>query len=320
MSKAAVSKDWVRVILNPTAGQGRAKSKLGEIERALAKHEGRSEIMVTHGPGHAADLARAAHGEGVGVIAVVGGDGTLNEVVQAYVTPDGQPRPGPDLALIPCGTGGDWRRTLGLHTDIAVAVARAVSGKARDIDLGVLQFDPHPGHAGVRAFINIASFGLSGSVDATVKKLPRALGGALGGKATFFLATLQAMARYTNPSVRVRVDGATWLEGPSMTVALANGKFFGGGMMIAPDADPSDGKLSVVSLGDLTRAAAVGLTSRIYSGTHTGAKGVKVTHGSRIEAEPMHAWATVLIDVDGEQPGKLPLVATVHPGAIKFRA
>jgi YegS/Rv2252/BmrU family lipid kinase len=311
-----MAKDWVRVILNPTAGQGRARGKLAAIERALAAHDGRSEILVTHGVGHASELARAAHAEGVDVIAVVGGDGTLNEVLQAYVGADGQPRPGPDLALIPCGTGGDFRRTLGLHTDIEVAVARAVSGQRRAIDLGVVQFEPHPGQAGVRAFINVASFGLSGAVDAIVKETPRVL----GGRAAFFVATLRAMARFENPSVRVRVDGELWFEGPSMTVALGNGRFFGGGMMITPDADPSDGKLSVVSLGDLTKAGAVALTSDIYSGTHVGAHGVKVTSGARIEAEPTHAWASVLLDVDGEQPGKLPVVATVHRGAIRFRA
>jgi YegS/Rv2252/BmrU family lipid kinase len=310
-----MSTDWVRVIMNPTAGQGRARAKLGEIERALAGHGGRSEILVTHGPGHATALARAAHAEGVNVIAVVGGDGTLNEVVQAYVGADAQPRPGPDLALIPCGTGGDWRRTLGLPSDVGVAVARAVDGKRREIDLGVVEFEPHPGQAPVRAFINVASFGLSGAVDAVVKGMPSAL----GGKGAFFAATLQAMARFTNPSVRVRVDGAPWLEGPSMTVAMGNGRFFGGGMMIAPDADPSDGKLSVVSLGDLSKMAAVGMTSKIYSGTHVGVRGVTVTSGNRIEAEPIHAWASVLLDIDGEQPGKLPMVATVHRAALRFR-
>ena len=310
-----MSKDWVRVILNPTAGQGRARSFLSAIERALAPHDGRSEILVTHGPGHATLLARAAHAEGVDVIAVVGGDGTLNEVVQAYVGPEGDLRPGPDLALVPCGTGGDFRRTLNLPTDVGVAIARAVSGQTKRVDLGVLRFEPHAGFAPVRAFINVASFGLSGAVDAIVKDTPRLL----GGKAAFFVATLRAMAKYKNPSVRIKVDGEDWLLGPSMTVAIGNGRFFGGGMMITPAADPCDGRFSVVSLGDLTRGQALGLTSKIYSGTHVQSHGVKSTSGTRIEAEPTHAWAEVLIDIDGEQPGKLPLVATLHPGAIAFR-
>ncbi len=311
-----MSTDHVRVILNPTAGQGRAEARLRDIERALASHGGKSEILVTHGPGHAADLARAAHADGVDVIAVVGGDGTLNEVVQSYLGPDGALRKGPDLALIPCGTGGDFRRTVGVHHDVEVAVARAVSGRARAVDLGVLRFEPHRGQSGVRAFLNVASFGLSGAVDALVKGVPRIF----GGKGAFFVATLRAMARYTNPTVRVTVDGALWFEGPSMTVALGNGRYFGGGMMITPHADPSNGKLAVVSLGDLSKLEAIGLTSKIYSGTHLDVHSVKATSGTRIEAESSDAGVDVLLDVDGEQPGKLPLVATLHPGAIQFRS
>jgi diacylglycerol kinase family enzyme len=90
-------------------------------------------------------------------------------------------------------------------------------------------------------------------------------------------------------------------------------------MMIAPEADPSDGKLSVVSLGDLRRREAVALTGKIYSGTHLREYGVKSTSGVRIEAEALHPWANVLLDVDGEQPGKLPAVATIHRAALGFR-
>jgi diacylglycerol kinase (ATP) len=113
---ALMKADWVRVILNPSAGQGRAGKRLGEVERALSTYGGRSEIVVTHGPGHATELARAALAEGVAVIAVVGGDGTLNEVVQAYVGPDGEPKAGPDLALISCGTGGTFGARWGSPT------------------------------------------------------------------------------------------------------------------------------------------------------------------------------------------------------------
>jgi diacylglycerol kinase family enzyme len=142
----------------------------------------------------------------------------------------------------------------------------------------------------------------------------------MGGKASFFLATLRAMARYHNASVRVKVDGQEWYEGPVFNVAIANGRFFGGGMLIAPQADPSDGRFEVVCIGDLTKLEAAGLSSKIYKGKHLTAAGVKATVGTRVEAEPMHAWATVLLDVDGEQPGKLPMTATIAHGALTFRA
>jgi diacylglycerol kinase family enzyme len=184
------------------------------------------------------------------------------------------------------------------------------------VDLGVLRFEPHPGQTGVRAFVNVTSFGIGGEVDSIVNGSPKWL----GGKVSFFVATLRAMARYKNASVRVKVDGDLWYEGPAFNVAIANGRFFGGGMMIAPDADPSDGRFELVCIGDLTKIEAAGLSSKIYKGTHVSAHGVKATSGTKIEAEPIHPWASVLMDVDGEQPGKLPLTATLARGALTFRA
>jgi YegS/Rv2252/BmrU family lipid kinase len=306
----------VRVIVNPRAGAGKALGHLTEVERALTREELEHEIVLTQGPGHATELARAARADGATVVAVMGGDGTLNEVIQAYLGPDGEPIAGPELALLPNGTGGDFKRTLGLSGDLGEAVGRIRHGTVRPVDLGVLRFDPHPGQSGVRAFVNVTSFGIGGQVDARVNSGPKWL----GGKAAFYIATVTAMASYTNASVRVKIDGADFYEGPAFNVAMANGRFFGGGMMIAPHADPSDGRLEVVCVGDLTKLEAMGLSSKIYKGTHLTAPGVKVGAGARIEAEAMHAWASVLLDVDGEQPGKLPIVATLAKGALSFRA
>lgn len=308
----------VRVILNPSAASGLAMRKIGEIGDVLRRYELRHEIVLTRAQGHAVELADAARADGVDVIAVVGGDGTLNEVVQAYVGADGVAIPGPDLALIPCGTGGDFKKTLGMSGALDEAIGRIRHGARRPIDLGVLRITDHGGNLRTHAFVNIASFGIGGQVDALVNAGGPAR--VLGGKAAFFVATLRAMAVYRNASVRVKVDGATWFEGPVFNVAIANGRFFGGGMMIAPQADPSDGRFEVVALGDLTRAEIVGLTPKVYRGAHLSQDGVRVTHGVRIEAEAIHPWATVLADVDGEQPGKLPLLATIAKGALTFRA
>ncbi len=313
---APMATDRVRVILNPRAAAGKALARMPEVEAALRANELEHEIVLTQGPGNATELANAARADGIGVVAVMGGDGTLNEVVQAFVSPEGEPVPGPDLALIPSGTGGDFKRTLGLSGAIADAVGRIRHGSPRPVDLGVLRFDPHPGQSGVRAFVNVTSFGIGGQVDALVNSGPKWL----GGKASFFYATVRAMAGYKNASVRVRVDGELWYEGPAFNVAIANGRFFGGGMMIAPQADPSDGRFEAVCIGDLTKLEAMGLSSKIYKGTHLEAHGVKVGFGTKVEAEAMHAWATVLLDVDGEQPGKLPVTATIAKGALTFRA
>jgi len=311
-----MANERVRVILNPRAAHGRALARLPEVEAALRRDELEHEIVLTQRPGHATELAKAATADGVDVIVAMGGDGTLNEVVQAFVGPEGEPIKGPDLALVPAGTGGDFKRTLGLEGSIEGAVARIRHGTRRPVDLGILHFEPHPGQSRVRAFVNVTSFGIGGEVDSIVNSSPKWL----GGKASFFLATVRAMARYRNASVRVKVDGELWYEGPAFNVAIANGRFFGGGMMIAPDADLADGKLELVCIGDLSKIEAAGLSSKIYQGTHVSAPGVKVTCGAKIEAEPLHPWASVLMDVDGEQPGKLPLTASLANGALTFRA
>lgn len=309
----------VRVILNPAAGGGLAMRKVGEIGEVLRRYELKHEIVLTRASGHATELARAARTDGVDVVAIVGGDGTLNEVAQAYVDAEGAPIAGPDLALVPCGTGGDFKKTLGMSGALDEAIGRIRHGARRPIDLGVLRLATSGGTTRTMAFVNVASFGIGGQVDALVNRA-KGYKELLGGRLTFFGATLRAMAEYKNASVRVKVDGATWFEGPAFNVAIANGRFFGGGMMIAPQADPSDGRFEVVAVGNLSRTEVLGLTPKIYRGAHLSSDGVRVTSGVRVEAEAIHPWASVLADVDGEQPGRLPLRATVVKGALAFRA
>ncbi|MGO8999676.1 MAG: diacylglycerol/lipid kinase family protein [Polyangiaceae bacterium] len=310
------SRPRVRVILNPSAAAGSALGRVSEIGETLRRYDLPHEIVLTRARGHAKELAQAAAADGVDVIAVVGGDGTLNEVAQAYLGDSGEAIRGPDLALIPSGTGGDFKKTLGMSGAIDEAVARIRHGQRRSIDLGVLRMIATNGEEKLHAFVNIASFGIGGQVDSIVNGSPKWL----GGKVAFFAATLRAMASYKNASVRVKVDGKPWFEGPIFNVAIANGRFFGGGMMIAPHADPSDGRFECVAIGDLTRPEVVALSSKIYKGAHLASRDVRVTSGTRVEAEPLHPWASVLLDVDGEQPGRLPAKATLLKGALTFRA
>jgi YegS/Rv2252/BmrU family lipid kinase len=271
---------------------------------------------LTERPGDAARIASECRADAVDCTIVMGGDGTLNEVCQAYLDAEGSPLPGPPLGVIPAGTGGDFRKTFGLGTDFEANVERLVESDPRPLDLGILVAEGHDGRPVRRAFVNIASFGLGGLTDRIVNEGPKWL----GGKSAFYLGTLRALLSYRNAAVRVKVDGEVWLESPVVNVALANGRFFGGGMQIAPDADPSDGLFDVVALGDLTRLQTVALTQRIYAGTHVGQPNINVTRGARIEAEALAPGARVLIDMDGETPGRLPLTARIARGALSIRA
>lgn len=306
----------LRVLVNPKAGAGAAARKIPEISRALARADVEHDVAETRGPGDAPRLVAEARADGVTCIAVVGGDGTINEVSQAYVDAAGNPVPGPELALIPAGTGGDFRKSFGLGDAIDESVRRIRDAAPRPLDLGILELVADDGARVVRAFLNIASFGIGGLTDRIVNTTPKWM----GGRAAFFTGTLRAMLAYRNAPVRVSVDGEAFHEGPIFNVAVANGRFFGGGMHIAPDADPSDGRFDVVVLGDLSRAETVLLSPKIYQGRHAEHPKVRVTRGAVVEAEPLRSSARVLIDMDGETPGRLPIRARVAAGALTIRA
>ena len=306
----------LRVISNPGAGSGSAVRRLPALKRLLAERGFAAEFVETRAPGDATRLVHEARADGVECLLVMGGDGTLNEVSQGYLGPDGQPLPGPDIALVPSGTGGDFRKTFQLGTTLEEAVERLATAEPRPLDLGLLELSSHSGETIRRAFLNITSFGLGGLTDRLVNAGPKWI----GGRAAFFVGSLRALVSYSNAPVRLRVDGEVVLEAPIVNVAIANGQYFGGGMKIAPDADPSDGLFDVIAMHDLTRAQGVALAPRLYQGTHLGQPGVKVARGALIEAESLVPRAEVLIDMDGETPGRLPLVARVAKGALMIRA
>jgi diacylglycerol kinase family enzyme len=186
----------------------------------------------------------------------------------------------------------------------------------RSIDLGILELTAHDGARVVRAFLNITSFGLGGLTDRIVNQGPKWL----GGKAAFYFGAVRALVAYRNAPVRVRVDGETFVEAPIVNVAIANGRYFGGGMLVAPEADPSDGAFDVISMANMDKVATLALTGSIYSGAHLARPGVSMTRGAVVVAEPLVPSADVLIDMDGETPGRLPLVARVAPGALAIHA
>jgi YegS/Rv2252/BmrU family lipid kinase len=305
----------VRILVNPKAGAGAAQRRVPVVLGALERAGVSADAVETRAPGDAPRIVREAAREGVDCLAVMGGDGTMNEVCQAYIDAEGNAVRGPDLAIVPAGTGGDFRRTFGLGTSDAEAVTRLIASPPRPVDLGVLRFRDAQGRDAVRAFLNIASFGLGGLTDSLVNSGPKWL----GGKAAFLVGTLRALLVYRAQPVRVVVDGRPFLEAPILNVALANGRYFGGGMMVAPDASPTDGLLDIVAFHDISNTQSLLFTQDIYRGTHIGKKGVSTIRGSEIRAEPLQSTDRVLIDLDGETPGQLPLTASVLPAALRLR-
>jgi YegS/Rv2252/BmrU family lipid kinase len=301
------------VVVNPKSQGGKLGNRWSEVADTIGRAFPFDEA-VTQGPGDATRLTREALRAGAERVVAIGGDGTVNEVVNGFFE-DGTAAPiAPDatFGLIPFGTGGDFRRTLGLPLDLADAAAVIARDHRRRLDVGKLGFIGHDGAPTTRMFANIASFGVSGVVDRLVNES----GKRLGGKLSFMIASVRATWSYKNQRVQLVFDGTTRTELSVNTVAVANGKFFGGGMKIAPDAELDDGTFDVVAVGDIGMAEVVKLSRKIYKGEHLAMDKVSVRRARLIEAEGLDPGAVIELDVDGENPGRLPARFELVPAAL----
>ncbi len=306
------------LVVNPHAGAGRAARRLPSLEAALRDAGARFETALTSAQGDATRLVREAIANGAGGVAVVGGDGTLNEAINGFFSADGQAvATDAWLGPLPCGTGGDFRKTLGLSEDTEEAARALLRKEPRPADAGWLSFRDRAGEERGRAFLNIASFGVGGLVDELVNAGPKWV----GGTAAFFMASIRALRRWTSPSVRVLVDDEVAYEGPITNVAVANGQYFGGGMRIAPEAAIDDGLLDVVTVERLGVGQQARLTRHLYGSTVLTLPFIHHTRGRIVRAVPVDETAqAVPLDVDGETPGLLPATFEIRAGAIRLRA
>jgi diacylglycerol kinase family enzyme len=181
--------------------------------------------------------------------------------------------------------------------------------------VGVLDFVEHGGGPSRRYFLNIASFGISGLVDQKVNATSKAL----GGTASFLLGTVQALREYEPQRIHVIVDDKIDMQLSIQNVAVANGRYFGGGMKVAPYARIDDGLFDVAVIRDMPWTDLVRGGLRLYEGRHFEVAQVSHLQARKIYAEPMQEGEHVLLDIDGEAPGRLPACFEVLPGAIKLR-
>lgn len=303
------------VIANPHAAAGRVARRWVQINGQICAALGRTRVRFTSRPGEATELTRAAIRDGADRIVVVGGDGTTNEAVNGFMDEGGEKTINKDVTLVvfPYGTGGDFPRSIGL-SDIALEEAVATAS-VRLIDLGRATFAGHDGREMRRHFVNISSFGSSGLIVDKVNRSPKHL----GAKASFIIGAARGMLSYQNQPVHLKVDDQFDEELVINTVAVANGRYFGGSMNIAPQAQLDDGQFDVVTLGDISVGKVLLNSHRVYAGTHLTLPDVHLMRGRTVEARPL-AHKPVLIDLDGEQPGALPARYEIIPKAIKLLA
>ena len=301
------------LIVNPHSAAGRTGRHFDRIARAVRDAIGEFECAFTRSPGDGARLARDAVRAGGGLVVAVGGDGTASEVIDGLVA--SRPHdPDPLFGFIPRGTGGDLRRTLGLPQDLDAA-ARALAGRGELVcDLGRIEFAGEDGAEQVRHFANVAGCGIAGVVARDVNRGAK-LG---GGRLSFMLASAKALLRWSDQPVRWRADGGPWTEQRITSLSVCNGRFFGGGMQVAPGARLDDGVFDVVVWSGLRITDFVTKRRMLYDGTHVTLPNTRVLRARTVEVEAASG-ARVLLDVDGEQPGILPARFTMIPGALRVR-
>lgn len=303
------------VIVNPRSGGGATERRWGALAATLGDAIGPFEHRFTRSLGDGTRIAREALAEGFQLIVAMGGDGTISEVAAGFFDGDRPTHPDAVLGVLPTGTGGDFMRTLGVPREFESA-ARCLRGTAtRRADVGLLEYTGHDGQKGTRHFINIASFGLGGLVDEIVNASPKPL----GGKLAYLTATLRAGLKYKNQRVKIQLDGSAPEYQTIQSVAVANGRYFGGGMHIAPAASIDDGYFDVVTLGDLGPTDFLLRGYKVYLGSHLGTPKIRCRRAKVVTAAPIDPNEAVLLDVDGETPGKLPATFRVLPGAIQIK-
>ena len=298
-------------IVNPHAGNGSTGSTWPFIE-ALAKDRlGPLATYMTREPGDAVIFAKNAVAEKTRRLVCVGGDGTLNEVVNGIMMTEAPVSSELRLGFIPNGTGCDFVKTVAIPQDIEQAVDLIVSDHTRSIDLGVLFLKNHKGRDRCRYFHNIASFGLGGEVSRRVNRTSKALGPFV----SFMWATLISIFLYGKKRIQISVDNDDKKEIVVWNVAVANGQYHGGGMRVAPDASVCDGLLHVTIIGDLTIPEVFLNLSKLYNGRIYDINKVITLTGKKVAAVSDDK---VLLEVDGEQPGMLPAVVKTVPGALNI--
>lgn len=304
------------LVVNPKSGGGATERTFGTMRGTIERALGKVDVAMTERAGHGIDLAREGALAGHPLVIAVGGDGTIHEVVNGLMQASTSTEHRTQLGIVGQGTGGDFTKTLGIEHRLDRYIEAIANGRQRKLDVGKFTGGGKTDHY----FINILSVGMGGLVDRYVSDAPRLF----GGKAAYFGASLKALVNARLGNVRCTVTNDGNVEEHrvrSFMIAVCNGKFFGGGMKVAPMAAVDDGTLEVVALGARSKIAFAMTSGTIYSGQHIGHAGTVHLRGQKVTLELMNDDANdmFLLDVDGEPMGRLPLEIEVVPKALTLR-
>ncbi len=304
------------VVVNPSAGSGRAGKQWHEVAGALSRRLGRFHHAFTTAPGHARTLAREALAAGHEMIVAVGGDGTASEVVSAFFDGKRNRAPHAVFATLPLGTGCDLARSLS-HSPVPKhgmdALCRGFGHRLyRNIDVGHARFTGHDGRESERVFVNVASFGCGAAVARSITARDKRLGARLG----FNLAAAKALIRYKDKSVSVSFDDQSPKAFDITNLAVCNAQYFGGGMWVSPQARLDDGALNITIWSRFGLKDFLLKQRMLYDGSHVKETRTAVATVGSLSAQSAQQ---VFLEMDGEAVGELPVSFQILPGALRVK-
>jgi diacylglycerol kinase (ATP) len=313
------------VIINPAAAKAQRAWPI--IKKQLDASGITFEIHTTAAPGDASNQTRAALKSGVDTVVVVGGDGTLSEAAEGFFEFDrdldllpASINPSATLAVLPAGTGDDFARGLrGSRAPLQDWLETLISylrgdGNAQQIDV---LYGRCNGYEKPFICLNASTMGIGGETAGRVAAQGKFMRN-FSGEFRFVFAAVGALAAWRERRVRVAVNGREMVDGPMNLVAVANGLYAGGGMMLSPDARIDDGKLDVITASGLTRANVVKELSRVHTGGHIKNSKVQIEQGEIVRIETFLMQDAMPIEADGNVRGVTPVQFQVLPRSLRF--
>lgn len=299
-------------IVNPRSANGATGRNWTRIDQEIRRGLGTGyDVRFTEGQGHATALTSEAIKEGYELVVAMGGDGTINEVVNGFFEEEKPLNPNAALAVMSVGTGSDFVKTLEFPTTPFEAAGRIKSGNVWAVDLGKCSYVGLDGEQDSRFFINIAGFGQEGAVVDKVNRTTKAF----GGQISFLWAILTTLLTYENKLTKYRIDDGAEEEKVLSTFAVANGRFYAGGIKAAPNAQLDDGLFDIVSIGDMGFLEAVSSLGKFRNGTYLQIPKVSSWRGRTVVASSEE---TQLVEMEGEVVGRLPARFEMLPKAMKL--
>ncbi len=296
--------DLPLIIVNPASRGGAGARDWPSAAATIRAHFGPFERRFTEASGHASVLAREEAERGRRLLLTFGGDGTISETARGILDSGAAC----ELGVLPHGTGGDFVRSLSTPARLADAARGLRLGRTTSIDVGRVTFSEGES----RSFVNSASFGLSAEVVHRVNQSSKS-------KGSYASQTLRAALSFEHPNVELSVDGRPPRRVAITTVSIHNGRFFGGGMKMAPKAELTDGKLAIVVVKKMPPLKLLSRAPLLYWGAHVAIAEVEQGSLESLLAQPVDPAREIRLEIDGESVGRLPARFTIEPAALRVR-